>query len=100
MKTSRKNTGEKKIPLPMIDLVAKAQGKKLLRPLYPEKDGLYRYKNAFKSLSQLAKIGGMASSTLYSRFERGTYASIEEAVDDPPLQRNRNKKVKMPSMCV
>lgn len=78
----------------MFDLVAKAQGKNPLRPIYPEKGGLYRYKDTYKELSQLAKIGGMASSTLYSRLERGTYATIEEAVHTPSLRRNRNKKAK------
>ena len=79
------------MPLPMHDLVAKSQGKLIGKSHYPTKDGLYEYKNKFKTLAELAKIGNMASSTLHSRFMRSTFVSIEEAVHAPVRGRDINK---------
>ncbi len=80
------------MPLPMFDLVAKVQGKVVRHIIYPDSNGLYLYKNQYKSLTQLARIGNIPSSTLASRFKRSTYATVEEAVDIPVSKKYRKKK--------
>ncbi len=77
----------------MFDLVAKAQGKIVVLPLHPDSKGLYLYKREFKSLRELARIGGIPSSTLLSRFQRTTYATIEEAVHAPIRGKYRSNQV-------
>ncbi len=81
------------MPTRMYDLVAKSQGKKQTMSIAPDKHGRYRYKMALKTLVQLSKIAGISQSTLHSRIQRGTYASIEEIVDTP-LNPHGNRKNK------
>lgn len=78
----------------MIDLVAKAQGKSGNIPIYPNSNGCYLYKKQYRTLGQLAKIGGIADSTLHSRFARGTYTTVENAVHAPVKGEHRNKKAR------
>jgi len=80
------------MPIPMFDLVAKSQGKKTTGEIYPNKNGLYLYKNEFKTLEELAEIGGILSVTLQSRFTKNKYASIEEAVHAPVKRKQERSK--------
>ena len=61
----------KKMPLPMSDLVAKAQGDKHNIAITSNRYHKYRYHNGFKTIGQLGKIAGIHPSTLHSRFRRG-----------------------------
>ncbi len=67
----------------MLDLVEKAQGTKGMPSMSPDKNGRYRYNNRLKTLRELSKISSIPASTLHSRFQRGTYRSVEEVVDTP-----------------
>lgn len=73
--------------VPMSDLVAKTQESNLKRQIISTVFYKYRYHGELKTISQLAKIAGINPSTLYSRFRRGTYASVEDAVDTPVQDR-------------
>ncbi len=75
---------------PMLDLVAKAQGKDRSSAMAPNEYGRYRYNRRLKTLHELSVISGIAESTLHSRFQRGTYGSVEEVVDTPSKPRKRN----------
>lgn len=78
----------------MSDLVAKAQGlpgpgfvgktqAKKYSEIMASSYNKYLYHNELKTLPELARIAGMHPSTLGSRFRRGIYRSVEEAVDTP-----------------
>ncbi len=67
----------------MLDLVSKAQGKTKNIAMLPNKDGKYRYKKRLKTIHELSEISGIAESTLHSRFQRGTYSTVEKVVDTP-----------------
>ncbi len=78
------------MPLAMIDLVAKARGSTVKMTINRNDAGLYKYKGTFRTLHELAKIGNIASSTLYSRLQLNTFNTIEDAVH-APVRDNRKK---------